>query len=455
MTTTAADTAAGPPASAARLHALATTGLGLFVLAQCFTLPVLAAGPSWTLWQSVPDLILWLTGACAALYLKAQGSEAQRQLWQGLLYLGAMSVLALGVLYIYDDPLLGTELRFGAFALYRLFQVLLVFWIASRLDYTQALLSRWHRLALLAFVVTCAGIFYTAFSGAPILFLGQHLPRGLGVSGPWEAYYLYQEAGLGFVGFNHGYAALQVMLLGALVLHLRERLDFGKRRDLTERLGRPGRRRGGGEWVLVLALAASFLCNSRAGLAGCAVFAALQLLRSPLRGALTIAGTGGLGLLLWGVLAPDLGSTTSRQATILDATDPANLAGRTDIWQSIFSELISDPARLLIGSGLGSATINKGNNAHNMLLQILFETGLVGVINVGAFFVLLLLLLSRAGPRARAVLNVTIGFLVTSLTQETFFPNVAFGSFLPLYALVVALVLAEPTAGATRPGDPV
>jgi len=40
------------------------------------------------------------------------------------------------------------------------------------------------------------------------------------------------------------------------------------------------------------------------------------------------------------------------------------------------------------------------------------------------------------------VVNVTIGFLVTSVTQETFFPNVAFGSFLPLYALVVAMTLS-------------
>jgi O-Antigen ligase len=429
--------AAERPASAERLHALTTAGLGLFVLTQCFTLPVLATGPSWTLWQSLPDLVLWLTGGSALLYLKAQGSPAQREVWLGLLYLGGMSVLAFGVLFIYNDPLLGTELRFGAFALYRIVQVLLVFWAASRLDYTPALLSRWRGLALVAFCVTCAGIITTAFTGAPIQFLSEYLPRGLGVSGPWEAYYRYQEPGLGFVGFNHGYAALQVMLLGALVLYLGERLDH-----------LDGRRRGG-EWVLLLALIASFLCNARAGLAGCLVFAALQLLRAPLRGALSVAGAGGLGLLVWGALAPTLSATTSRQATILDATDPNNLAGRTDIWQSIFSELLSDPARLLIGSGLGSTVINKGNNAHNMLLQVLFETGLVGVINMGAFFALLLTLLWRAGPRARVFLNVTIGFLLTSLTGETFFPNVAFGSFLPLYALVVALVLAP--APATRP----
>jgi F0F1-type ATP synthase membrane subunit c/vacuolar-type H+-ATPase subunit K len=78
-----------------------------------------------------------------------------------------------------------------------------------------------------------------------------------------------------------------------------------------------------------------------------------------------------------------------------------------------------------------------------MVLQILFETGLVGLVNVGAFFVLLMTLLLRAGPQARVIVNVTIGFLVTSITQETFFPNVAFGSFLPLYALVVAMTLSS------------
>ena len=433
MSIIAAENRAPSPAqtgAAARLHALTATGLGLFLLTQCFTLPVLALGPSWTLWQTLPDLTLWFTGLCAALYLKPQGTAAQRQLWWGLVGLFGMSVLALGVLFIYADPLLGTELRFGAFSLYRLVQVLLVFWAASRLEYTPQLLARWHRLATVAFAVTCGGIILTTFSGEVIKFLGQHLPRGLGVSGPWEAYYLYQERGLGFVGFNHGYAALQVMLLGALVLYLRRRLG-----------------RGGGEWVLLLALAASFLCNSRAGLAGCVVFVALELLRFPLRAALTALGLSVVGLVSWGWIAPNLTATTARQATILDASDPGNLAGRTDIWQSIFGELLGDPYRLLVGSGLGSAVINKGNNAHNMILQVLFETGAVGLVNMGAFFALLLALLLRAGPQARVILNVTTGFLITSLTQETFFPNVGFGSFLPLYALVIAVVMGTGAAG--------
>jgi hypothetical protein len=414
------------PSASARLHRLSTAGMGVFVASQCFTLPLLAAGPSWTLWQNLPDLVLWFSALCAALYLKPLGTASQRQLWQGLLYLGIMSVLALGVLFVYNDPLLGTELRFGAFAIYRLTQVLLIFWTASRLEFTAALLARWSTLAQVAFVVTCAGIIFTSFSGAPILFLGEHLPRGLGVSGPWESYYLYQEGGLGFVGFNHGYTGLQVMLLGAMALYLRDRLG-----------------RTGGEWILLLALVATFLSNSRADLVGCLVFVALQLLRFPLRAAFTAAGVGIVGFVFWNTVAPQLGATASRQATILDASDPGNLAGRADIWQSIYDGLLRDPSRLLIGSGLGSATINKGNNAHNMVLQILFETGLVGLVNVGAFFVLLMTLLLRAGPQARVIVNVTIGFLVTSITQETFFPNVAFGSFLPLYALVVAMTLSS------------
>ena len=423
------------PNVAARLHQLSTAGMGVFVAAQCFTLPLLAAGPSWTLWQNLPDLVLWFSGLCAALYLKPLGTAPQRQLWQGLLYLGVMSVLALGVLFVYNDPLLGTELRFGAFALYRLTQILLIFWTASRLEFTASLLARWNTLAQLAFMVTCAGIVFTTFSGAPVLFLGQHLPRGLGVSGPWESYYLYQEGGLGFTGFNHGYTGLQVMLLAALVLYLRDRLG-----------------RSGGEWILFVALVATFLSNSRADLVGCLVFVVLQLMRFPLRAAFTAAGVGVFGFVFWNSVAPQLGATASRQATILDASDPGNLAGRADIWQSIYDGLLRDPSRLLIGSGLGSATINKGNNAHNMVLQILFETGLVGLVNVGAFFVLLMTLLLRAGPQARVIVNVTIGFLVTSVTQETFFPNVAFGSFLPLYALVVAMTLSgKPNPAEGRP----
>ena len=419
--------------SGARWHQLTAAGLGLYLAAQCFTLPIVAAGPSWTLWPTLPDIVLLLTVICAAMYRKPAVSPAQRQLMTGLLYLGGLSVVALGLLLVYGDPLLGTELRFGAFALYRFTQVVLVFWAVSRLDFTPALLGQWRTLAYLAFSVTVLGIVVTAFSGAPVEFLGRFLPRGLGVSGPWEAYYLYQDTGLGFVGFNHGYAALQVMLLGALALYLD---------------ARTGRR--GGEWVLIAALSASFLCGSRAGLAACLVFVILQLLRSPLRAALTLGGVGAASLLIWGYLAPTLSGTAARQSTILDATDPVNLAGRADIWQSIFGELLNDPLRLLIGSGLGSAVINRGNNAHNMLLQVLFETGSVGLINVGGFFTLLLWWLWRAGPQARVIVNVTIGFLVSSLTQETFYPNVAFGSFLPLYALVVAVVLSAPARDTPR-----
>lgn len=414
-------------------------GLGLFLLAQCFTLPLAAVGPSWTLWPTLPDMVLWATGLCAAFYSKPVSSAPQRQLWHGLLYLFGMSVSAFAVLFIYNDPLLATELRFGAFAIYRLLQVLLAFWVASRLDYTQALFARWRIWATVAFCVTCGGVIITAFSGVPIKFLSQHLPHGLGVSGPWESYYLYQDTGLGFVGFNHGYIPLQVMLLGALVIYLNEQL---------------GRR--GGEWVLGLALAASFLSNARSGLIACLVFAALQLLRAPLRAAFAGGGVGAVGLLLWLWLKPDLTSTAARQATIFDATDSTNLAGRTDIWQSIFTELLREPVRLLIGSGLGSTVINKGNNAHNMMLQILFETGIAGLVNVGGFFTLLLVLLVRAGPQAQVIVNVTAGFLVSSLTQETFFPNVAFGSFLPLYALVVAVVLArKPQMGKNDSRTPV
>ena len=370
--------------SALWFHHLTASGLGLYILSQCFTLPLMAVGPSWTLWPTLPDLVLLLTGLCAALYSKPPSSQPQRQIWWGLVYLVGMSVLAFGVLFIYNDPLLATELRFGAFALYRLLQVLLVFWIASRLEYTRAVAHALAHPGDLRLPVTCAGMIITAFSGVPVKFLSQHLPHGLGVSGPWESYYLYQDPGLGFVGFNHGYIPLQAMLLGALVIYLNERL--GKR---------------SGEWVLGLALIASFLSGSRAGLAACLVFVVLQLLRAPLRAALAGGGLGAAGLVLWVWLKPDLSSTTARQATILDPTDSANLAGRTDIWQSIFTELLREPVRLLIGSGLGSTVINKGNNAHNMALQILFETGLAGLVNVGGFFAVLLTLLVRAGPRPR------------------------------------------------------
>ena len=49
------------PTLAPVLERLVGTLLGLYLLAQCFSLPLVGVGP-WALWPTLPDLLLWLAG---------------------------------------------------------------------------------------------------------------------------------------------------------------------------------------------------------------------------------------------------------------------------------------------------------------------------------------------------------------------------------------------------------
>lgn len=411
------------PASrlAPRLERAVGTLLGGFLFAQCFGLPVLAAGP-WPLWPGVADLLFWAALGCGVLYRMAV-QPPQQALWRVLVLLGLCSVFAAALPLVMGDGHLGIALPFGAFALFKVVQLLGVFWIVSRLRLGAALLRYWRRAATAGLVVMGISIVWTFFSPAIPQTLGQLLPHGAGVSGPWESYYLHHEPGLGMVGYNHAHVAATLLVQAALVMMLR-----------------PGRRN---LWVLGVLIVASFLSGARAGLAGSLLFALLQGARTPLRSALVALVVLGGALLALPSLGGDLGGLISRQSTLLDAADPENLAGRADIWQSYFGALGQDPVRLLVGSGFGSGIANIGSNAHLLPLQVVYETGVVGLILLGGVLTLLVRRLTHtSGDRSRVALHLLAGLALSSLAAEVFYPNTAFGSFLPLMGLTYALALA-------------
>ncbi|WP_345459289.1 O-antigen ligase family protein [Deinococcus carri] len=411
------------PAAARTAPLLERAVLGLlaaYLLAQCFSLPVLAAGPSWALWPTLPDLLVWAALGCALLYHRPPGA-AWRPVGWGLALLVALAFCSFGLLFVMRDARLASAVPFGLFQLYKLVQALAVFGMVSRLPLRPTVLARWGRAALPAFVVMVVSIAWTYFSPALPRALGQVLPHGAGVSGPWESYYLHNEPGLGMVGYNHGYVALQVTLLSAAVLMLRPRSS--------------------NVWVLGAALAACFLSGSRAGLAGCLLFALLEWRRLPVRAGLLLAllGVAGLAAAPW--LDQQLGGLAARQSTLLEAGNSGNLAGRSEIWHSYFQAFAEDPYRLLVGSGFGSA-INNNSNAHSTPIQVLYETGVAGVVALGLlFWALFGQLRARRTLRAGVALNLLVGLALTALTQETFYPNSAFSGSLPLLAFVLALAL--------------
>ena len=389
-----------------------------YVFTQFFSLPLLHLGP-WALWPTLPDVLLWAAFGVSLLY-RQPVSAAHLPVWRGLLLMSGLALLAFGLLFVMHDSRLGAATGFGSFQLYKLAQTLAIFWMVARTPLTPAVTRRWYVAAATAFVVMLVSVLWTYFSGVLPQFLGTFLPRGKGVSGPWESYYLHNEPGLGMVGYNHGYVALQVMALASLPLMLRRAPSL---------------------WWLYGALIGCFLSGSRAGLAGCLLFALLEWRRVPVRAGVGLLLVGLLGLAAAPLLGDSLGSLASRQATLLDASDPNNLAGRTDIWQSYLDAFAQDPYRLLIGSGFGSA-INNNSNAHFLPLQILYETGVAGLVAFGLFFgVLITRLRATASVPAGVCLSLLAGLGLTAFSQETFYPNPAFGGFLPLLAMIAAVAL--------------
>lgn len=394
--------------------------LGAFIGVQCFGLPLLGVGP-WALWPALADVLFWVALLCAALY-RCPVQPYLRPVWGALLIVGALSVCSFLLLLVMRDGHLGVAGPFGVFQVFKLVQLLGVFWMAGRLSLGRDVLRSWEGAARVGFLVMVVTIIWTYFSPAIPQFFGDVLPRGRGASGPWESYYLHNERGLGTLGYNHAYVAAMVLLQGAFLMMLR-----------------PARNH---TWILLGIVVACFLSGARAGLVGAVLFVLLEGLRTPLRSTLTVLAVGVAGLFAMPYLHADLNTLIARQATILDAGDTGNLAGRGEIWQMYLSGLSSDPFRLLLGSGMGSAVANNGSNAHMLVLQVLYETGVVGLTVMGLLFWLLFRQLGQLKTgRSGIAMNLLVGLWATSFAAETLYPNSAFGSFLPMLALVLVVAL--------------
>lgn len=394
--------------------------VGPYLLAQCFALPLVALGPIWAVWPTLPDLLMLGIIGLSLLYRSPVRTEAQRRVLFVLALGTGLGAFALGLLLVFRDPALPAQLSFGVFGLYKLLQVTLLFAAVSRLPVEARHIRQWCGWATAGLLIMTGTIIWSFFSPAIPDALGQVLPRGRPASGPWEAYYLHDDPGLGMVGYNHGFVAAQLLTLYSLTLMLRKRSSPP---------------------LAGLMLAACFLTGSRAGLAGALLTLALEYRRMPLRATLWLGMAGAAAWLALPAFHLDATFQTlvERQATLVEAGDPNNLSGRDSIWQSFVIKLLGDPLRLLIGSGLGSA-IALGNNAHMNALQVLFELGLAGLSIYALLFVRIVRGLWRSAF-GRPALYFLAGMALTTLSQETFYPNPAFSGFLPLLAVFTALSL--------------
>jgi len=134
------------------------------------------------------------------------------------------------------------------------------------------------------------------------------------------------------------------------------------------------------------------------------------------------------------------GSIIERQLTVFQANKSENLSGRDERWAAHLSSLDENQVNWFVGNGFGSA-IDRGDNAHMLYLQITSETGLIGLCIFIILFTKVLFYLHKLEIKEKPFFWGTITFLITSFSQETFYPQPAFGQFLGFYMSSLAILL--------------
>lgn len=416
--------------------------LAAFLLAQGYTIPVLAIGPGWALWPSLPDLIglsALVVFAGSAIWHGAivRPTLAQRRLTIAASALVLASIASYMILTVADLSGVGGQVGvpWGAYHVCRLLQALAAFWVTTRIRLTasdQVLLGRCATAALLW---VCVTVVLTGIGAVPPGAFALGLPEALEVAGPWSFYLHAAAGGLGTIGYNHAYVAAQLLLLLALHLHF-----AGPKHPVLS-------------GVLVLGTTfAALLTGSRAGFAAVLLFVGAAWLRRPLV-AMSLVTAGWLALMS---LSPFLGSmdrwvldhAVARQLTLTEQYSSDNLSGRDGIWRERIEFLNEEPVRWLIGTGVGSAR-ESGENAHMLYLQIVVESGVIGLTAFMIFFCGVLRALSSAGRKWSPLFWGTIALLVSALTQETLYPVPAFATFLLFYSVAVAVAIADQPRVAT------
>ena len=298
-------------------------------------------------------------------------------------------------------------------------------------------LSKAAGAALIAVLISLAGTYSSLIRTSWLVAL---LPSDFNTAGPWAYMAHTQLYDVGTIGYNHAYTAIQIMMLLSLYMTLQAR----ENRTLVVVL-------------LLMSLGGVFLTGSRAGMAAMVLFVAAYFIRKPgmlaIAVVLTVFLLVGAGSLI-DKLDINVSQTLHREAALSNPLDPGNLSGRQGIWLLSLAFVKVDPLRWAIGAGPGSAA-QLGTNAHMLFLHIVLESGLIGLSIFGWVTYNVLRRLRRQGAVARPIFWVTVAFLISSLTQETFYPLPSFGHFLGLYLCSLAIILntggrRQPRAGNHR-----
>jgi hypothetical protein len=410
--------------------------LCFYLLSQSFTIPLLPIG-TWAIWPNLSDFAVGLLVLMFLLNFRcvSPASHANKRIFLILVLVLYGSILSYTSYLAWVDKD-ASGIKFGIFQIYRLVEFISIFWITAHIPLTPERINILRRIIDFVLVFVCLGIILTFFSILPLATLTAHLPQSPDVAGPWSRYIPERFGdGWGTIGYNHAYGGIQVLMIVSLRIHL----TFAQK-EISDNI------------FLFLSILASFLTGSRAGLAGMLAFATIYWFKKPTYAVMILVTSvlGSIPAIMFGQMMislfnqenynPDEDSIFDRQKTLLNANNSENLSGRDEIWQERIDFLDEDPSRWFLGTGFGSA-VDSGDNAHMLFLHIILETGIVGLLCFGILFAQILIFLYRCESGIKSIFWVTVTFLLTSLTQENFYPVPALGHFIGFYLCSVAIAL--------------
>jgi len=407
-----------------------------YLLSQSFTIPIIAIGPSWTLWPTLSDFATGLLVLAFFLNFRhaSPASSANTKLFWLLIlvFLGSLLSYTAYLSSVLDDSAPG--INWGFYHIYRLVEFIFIFWVTAKIPLTPKRINTLRWSVDFVLVLVCLSIILTFYSIVPLQALTAHLPENLTLAGPWGDYArlgrLGIKAGWGTLGYNHSYVAAQVLLILSLRIHLRH----GKQEPYDNIL-------------VLISIFACFLSEARAGLAGILFFAMMFWFKKPIYAVITVLAASMVSLPVMIITSAnrnfnnsDTTSVIERQKTLLEADNSENLAGRAQIWIDRVAFLDEEPVRWLVGTGFGSST-DSGAAAHMLPLHIIIETGIVGLLLFVFLFYHILYFLYQHESGFKSVFWATIALLFASITQETFYPVPALLHFLGFYLCSVAIAL--------------
>lgn len=410
---------------------LGYVALCLYIISQAIYIPVKAIGPSWAIWPTLADLSVALMAGIYLLKFRHFGilTDANRTIYKYLLIMLASLTVLLFAPFLWGliSGNSSTSINTGLFELYHMMEFVLVFRVAAALPMTR------KRVQILSHIVD--GVLAVVFVGLVGTYTGviqtsalvAHLPSDFGTAGQWAFLAHGQMQDVGTIGYNHAYVALQLIMLTALGSNLKSRQ--GSVMDVA---------------CLMMCVAGVFLSGSRAGMVAVLFYTVAFFARKPESFLTAVTLIGLLALVGVGVVSGsgiDVGQAMDRQSTLSHPFDRENLSGREDIWQESVDFINTNPVRWIVGAGPGSVGDQRINNAHMLYLHLVMETGVLGLIAFLYGMFRITSLLRRYERGIQSIFLVTLAFLISSFTQETFYPVPAFGHFLGLYLATLAIAL--------------